>query len=190
MARQYYQFVERSELTIPAIVLIIIGIVVNITFIFAICRKPYLEAARNKYLINLSIADTLFLCVTLIIVTFHNLPNNDIAYNAIFLVGLLFEFISELFLVLLLLERFKVVSQPTVTNVEFDNLHMKRRLFTVWLAAILLLVHVYVLAAILYKRNALLLQAVDYMLPYILALIVCTLLIVQNNTDICQLIER
>lgn len=92
-------------------------------------------------------------------------------------VVMMYEFIAEVHLVLILLDQYRVASQPTVTNAETDNTRMKRRLFTVWISSLMTMVTVSLLMVFLYASGRAFLVAAIFLLPYVLALVVSALLI-------------
>lgn len=125
----------------------------------------------------MSVANVMVL-IDLALIPLFGVPSPVLAQAVTVSITEMYEFITEVLIVIVLLDQYRVVSQPSVLNAETDNTRMKRRLFTVWSASLLMMVAVSLLQLFLTVSGHAVFIAVLFLLPYILALIVSILLII------------
>ncbi|KAJ8025220.1 hypothetical protein HOLleu_35365 [Holothuria leucospilota] len=170
----FFPYASNDSYKIVTYVLICVAFVCNIPVFTSICLRSFLERSRNKYIISMSVANLMVLMDLSLISILSS--SSVIVEGVTVSVVIMYEFIAEVHLVLILLDQYRVASQPTVTNAETDNTRMKRRLFTVWLSSVIMMSTVTLLMVFLYANGRAFLVAALFLLPYILALVVSSLL--------------
>ncbi|XP_071812287.1 uncharacterized protein [Apostichopus japonicus] len=174
---QFFIYGANNGYTIFTWILILVALLCNIPVFTSITDASFRLKSRNKYVISMSAANVMLL-IDVAVIPLFGVPSPIPAQAVTVSITEMYEFITEVLIVIVLLDQYRVVSQPTVINAETDNTRMKRRLCTVWSSSILMMIAVSLLQVFLTISGYAVLIAVFFLLPYILALIVSVLLII------------
>ncbi|XP_033110211.1 thyrotropin-releasing hormone receptor-like [Anneissia japonica] len=129
----------------PAILLL--GIVTNVSFIFVSFRISYLHTAINNFLINLSIADMLFLSVA-VGEKLYNYLDLDVYSHTVYktnagciIISILknsTSFTAQIIVTLIALERYRVIRYPLQAYTVNSRVRVRRHNVCSWFVAVIL----------------------------------------------------
>ncbi|XP_071950878.1 neuropeptides capa receptor-like [Antedon mediterranea] len=128
-------------------VIMSVGVITNISFMFVSYRISYLHTAVNNFLINLSIADIIFLLIAVgeklnsyyeLDVNIHSGKKTFLGCTVTSILKNSSSFTAQILVTLIALERYRVICYPIRAYTIHSRVRVRRQNFGSWVIAVLL----------------------------------------------------